>query len=244
MALSHAKLHRLLPSLLLGSLGASDERRLRKHLAQGCPVCEAEWRRLRASAPRMLEAMAQAAPKSEPPASVKAGLLGLIRRPALRISELSGSALCQGRSIEKPGDIKSNDAIECLSGEIELQAPGQSSLKLLPGSLARLSRKASGLELLIERGAALIHVVSGQPFLARLPLGEIRVKGTYFYAEARGAKESYVCLCEGWVDLSAPGFHQEMKAEDHQALVLKSRQGQISASPASDGHPEFELGKP
>jgi ferric-dicitrate binding protein FerR (iron transport regulator) len=227
MALSHAKLFSLLAAQALDALKGAEAGQLSRHLASGCPRCEAELKRLRAAA-----ALLSLAPLPlSPPRALRDRLLAAVQNPALELTRSSGF-------------VRSTDGrIETGSGAgAEFRVPGQILVSMMQKSLLTLRRGAQGLEMLIEKGAALVQVNPGTPFSAQLPLGLVRVKGTYFFVESRGQKNSYVCLCEGWVGLSAPGLSTELKTQDHQAFELSLRRGKTLLRPATTDHAEPDMG--
>jgi ferric-dicitrate binding protein FerR (iron transport regulator) len=151
--------------------------------------------------------------------------MAAIAQPALELRRSSGRVdLADGVLRTGPG------------ASAEVRIKGQALVAVKENSLATLRRGARGLELLLERGGALVNVVSGVPFSSALPLGLVRVRGTWFYVESRGPRESYICLCEGRLALSAEGFRKEMRAEDHTAVTLGLRQGTAFVRPAPAGH--------
>lgn len=164
------------------------------------------------------------APKA-PPRALKARLMAAVQSPAIELRQSRGTVEVEGGAVRTGGD-----------GQVELRVKGQVLVALRENSRALLRWGAHGLELLMEKGGAMIQVAPGTPFRTQMPLGLIEVKGTWFYAEAQGPRRSYVCLCEGWVALSAEGFKTELKTKGHQAVTLVQKKGLVEAVPASKQH--------
>jgi ferric-dicitrate binding protein FerR (iron transport regulator) len=227
MALSHAKLYSLLAPWALDSLEGADAGLIKRHLSSGCPSCEAELARLRAAASLLnLAPLALA-----PPNALKTRLLEAIARPDLELTRSLGHVrLSEGRV--QTGTL----------AQAELRVRGAVLVALMQNSVATLRRGARGLEMLLEKGSAMVQVNPGTAFFTHMPLGSVEVKGTYFFVESRGPKNSYFCLCEGWVALSAPGLKTELKTEDHQAFELQLSNGLTLMHPTSTEHSEPDLG--
>lgn len=164
------------------------------------------------------------APKA-PPRALKARLMAAVQAPAIELRKSHGQVEVDGGAVSTGPD-----------GQVELRIKGKVLVAVRENSRALLRWGAKGLELLIEKGGALIQVAPGTPFRTQMPLGLIEVKGTWFYAEAQGPRRSYVCLCEGWVALSAEGFKTELRTKDHQAVTLVEKQGRTLALPAPAQH--------
>jgi ferric-dicitrate binding protein FerR (iron transport regulator) len=170
------------------------------------------------------------APK-RPPRALKARLLAVLAQPPVVLKHSEGRvSLEDGVVTTGPG------------AWAELRIKGQALIAVKENSLATIRRGAQGLELLLERGAALVNVIKGVPFSSTLPLGLVRVKGTWFYVESRGPKESYLCLCEGRIDLFANGLKKVIKSEDHVAMTVSLKRGVpfLSPAPADHWHPDVE----
>jgi ferric-dicitrate binding protein FerR (iron transport regulator) len=167
------------------------------------------------------------APKN-PPKALKESILRAVAGPPLEL-----------RSSHGPVSVELGVACTGAGARAELRIRGQALIALNENTRATLRRGVRGLELLVEAGGVLVHVVKNTAFSVQLPLGLIQVKGTWFYAESRGPKESYVCLCEGRLWLSTAGLHKEMKSDDHMAVTLALRKGKptLNEAPARHWHP-------
>ncbi|HTB22583.1 MAG TPA: FecR family protein [bacterium] len=164
-----------------------------------------------------------------PPKSLKDSILRAVAAPPLELRDSHG-LVSLDHGVARTG----------AGARAELRIRGQALIALNENTRATLRRGARGLELLLEAGGAMVHVVKNTAFSVQLPLGLIEVKGTWFYAESRGPKESYVCLCEGKLWLSAGGLRKVMKSRDHVAVTLAHRKGKptLSKAPTLHWHPD------
>jgi hypothetical protein len=226
MALRHSKLRAYLAPYLLQALEPREAEALRRHLASGCASCQAELEALRPA----LFALSDAATTLPAPSKLRARLIDRIKAPRIELTQAHGEVKFQG------GLLRTG-----LHAEAELKVRGEALVYAMPQSLLRLWRSSQGLCLRLEKGAAMVQVQSGQAFRALLPLGQIAVRGTYFFVESRGPRDSYFCLCEGWVGLEAPGLKTELKSEDHLAMTLHQSGSRTLSIPASGEHAEPDL---
>jgi ferric-dicitrate binding protein FerR (iron transport regulator) len=161
----------------------------------------------------------------QPPQALKGRLMAAVASPALELRR------SEGRVTLDDGVVSTGKGASA-----ELRVKGQALIALKENSLATLRRGLNGLELLLEKGGALVNVVPGIPFTSTLPLGLVQVKGTWFYVESRGPKESYLCLCEGRLLLRAEGLRKELVSQDHLAMTLSRKNGTSRLAPADPGH--------
>jgi hypothetical protein len=192
-----------------------------------------------------LAVLAAALPPAAPPPAVKRALmqsLGLDGRFA-ELSQAQGAYRLNGRASKGPRILEDGAQLQAAAkGRLELRIPGKAVIVLMQGAQARLCQMAGGYRLDLLKGAALAHIKTGTQFLTVMPLGQVQVKGTYFYVKAQGPKKSYVCLCEGWVHLTAPGFSRQWRSDHDQALELRLEEGRTTAKKASALHPHPRMG--
>lgn len=225
MALTHTHYSGLLAPFALGNLDGADASALKRHL-RGCAQCQAELKKMLHAA----QGLSQGLAPLEPPLALRQRLLDALQAPPVELVACTGPVLQdQGRLSTGPNGLAS------------WRVAGQAVVTLLGQSVARLQRAAQGLELRLDQGSAMVQVQSGTPFQTILPLGLVQVKGTYFFVESHGPRESYVCLCEGWLALSAPGLITELRGTDHQAVRLRLQGGKTLVEQADPEHAEPDL---
>lgn len=166
-----------------------------------------------------------------PPQALKRRLWSAAAEPALELTRSWGRVWLE------------DDTVRTGAGAgAELRVRGRALVAVKERSWATLRRGTEGLELLIQKGAAIVNVATGTPFTGVLPLGRLRVRGTWFYAESRGPGQSYLCLCEGRLSLRAGALRRELASEDHTAMLLTLRNGVVRVAPADPNHWEPETG--
>jgi hypothetical protein len=129
--------------------------------------------------------------------------------------------------------------------------PAKAGQKVPPGKVARLSRGATLVLDVDPWGKALFHgpavfttlggeedgvqlkaggvlsvlkKVKGRQFFVRTPAAALAVRGTTFYAEARGATASYICLCDGSIEIESESgaYHSNMTSQHkHRSVLLR-----------------------
>ena len=226
MAMKHSKLYSLLAGHVLDALDSAEQGAIQRHLGAGCARCDAELGRLREAGALLSLGHAPLSPKP----SIKAALMKTIAAPAPAFKTTLGHATIQG---DRVATAKGSEAQISVGNDI--------MIALIENSVATIKRGVQGFELFVEKGGALIGVRPGTPFFTRLSLGAIAVRGTYYYVESRGPKHSYICLCEGWIGLQAPGLKTEMKNDDHVAVTLELKAGKTLMTPASAAHPHPDM---
>jgi hypothetical protein len=201
------------------------------------PAYDSFARKQHASASAVLAA---ALPPLAPPAAVKQALmqsLGLDGRFA-EVTQAKGAYRLNGKASSGLKALAEGSLVEVAAqGRLELRIPGKAVIVLMQGAQARLRKVAAGYSLDLLKGAALAHIKTGTQFLATLPLGQVQVKGTYFYVKALGPQKSYLCLCEGWVQLTAPGLSKELRTDHDKAMELQLQKGRTVVKKALAAHP-------
>lgn len=102
-----------------------------------------------------------------------------------------------------------------------------------------------GVELKTGGLLSVLHKLAGG-FEVKTPSAVAAVRGTEFYVEARGEKDTYVCICDGKVDVSARGASGKpiaMKSKKkHKSLLFTLGESGLAKKPAKmEGHTDAEI---
>lgn len=147
---------------------------------------------------------------------------------ALKVYELSGGALTVGGQPLKVGQkLPSGKTARLARGAKLVLDAGPWGKVLLHGPAVFTpggGDDADGLTLKAGGALSVLHKVAGGRFVVRTPAVAAAVRGTTFYAEARGANASYVCICDGTIELeSDSGAYKSTltSQKKHRAVQLR-----------------------
>lgn len=133
-----------------------------------------------------------------------------------------------------PGEtvVAEDDAV------VVFKIKGRAALRLKNASKLVFDEVTDTISLNLDYGTLMSTVVrtNRQKFFLKTPAVTAGVRGTSFYVEARSIDQTYVCLCDGTLDLTTPDTTLTLQAltrAHHQpVLVSPNAAGALAASSA------------
>lgn len=171
-------------------------------------------------------------------------LPALARAEGFRVASVQGGLLTLGgQPVGGGAELKDGSVLHLTAGKAVLDFGGEGKVLLTgPADFTvekrGLSLKTGGLLSVLKK------LVGG--FEVSTPSAVAAVRGTEFYVEARGEKDTYVCICDGKIDVTARGGAGKpvvMKSRKKHKALLFSRGGDgLSKKPAKmEGHTDAEI---
>ena len=159
-------------------------------------------------------------------------------RAEVRVVSTTGVLTADGRPLG-PGDEVPASGVHLSNGTAILAEEG--ARFLLKGPAFLVPKHAS---FRLDFGGLLSVLKKGRKrFSVRTPTSVAAVRGTDFFVEARGKKETYICICSGKLEASAKGMGAlAMSSKHHLARrFLKKGSGVKTVEGTLEGHTDAEL---
>lgn len=162
---------------------------------------------------------------------------------SLKVLALSGRATLDGQPLQPGGTLPEGLSVQ-VSGGAKLTLDDGRGGRLLVNGPATF--KAGKRTLDLSAGGVLAVLKSA--FSVRTKTAVAAVRGTTFYVEARGKTATYVCICDGAIDVTRRGGKFKSKLETKQAHksflfdFAKSGAGTQSESPM-ERHTDEEIAR-
>ncbi len=122
-------------------------------------------------------------------------------------------------------------------GSAILKIKDRASIQLKNSGKLVIDEISDSIVIMLDYGS-LMSVVSpvGKKFQLVTPAATVGVRGTAFYVEARGIDQTYVCLCEGTLQIKTESGVQEIHSDDrshhHPVLIAPDKNGRTAVEPA------------
>lgn len=175
-----------------------------------------------------------------------AALLGAAPAPApttLTVVSVTGGVLTRkGRALAPKAALAPGDTVTLDAGQAVIAA-GEAGHLLLKGP-ASFTARAAGVSL--GRGSLLSSLpgLKGRGFAVATKTAVAAVRGTDFYVSVKGPRETYVCACEGRLEISggAKDAPRPLKGTHHTARrYSRGRSGLEDGDAGMEGHTDEEL---
>ena len=167
---------------------------------------------------------------------------------ALTVSKLTGGAVtADGKPLKEGQAVPAGKAVRVEKGARLVLDAGPWGKVLIKGPAVFSANKKGGDGLSLKAGGALsvLHKVPGRSFTVRTPAVAAAVRGTTFYAEARGKTASYVCICDGSIELtSGSGAYKSAMSsrKAHKSVLVRFANDQgLSTEATMEHHSDEEI---
>lgn len=157
---------------------------------------------------------------------------------SVTVVSAEGSATLSGRPLSAGTRIQSGETIVSEDGStLVVKIKDRAALRMKNAAKVVFDEMGETIALNLDYGALMSVVApSKQKFLVRTPGAVAGVRGTAFYMESRSIDQTYICLCEGKLDVATPDTALQIAAahRSHHTPVLISsdKTGKLSAGPA------------
>lgn len=170
------------------------------------------------------------------------------KKPVTLIQELSGGTLqADGKYLVKGDKLPSGKTATLQRGATLVLDSGRA--KLLIKGPAVFSTTQDDVDL--QTGGVLAHVEQGRRYSVRTPAAALAVRGTTFFAETRGSYETYLCLCDGILEVTSDklGYRTAVTSQHEHTPRLFKMSGASGEQKKAEmsGHTDAEieaLGRP
>lgn len=161
------------------------------------------------------------------------------------IVELGGEVLVNGRRLAPDGALQPGDRIQTGPGSTLGFTIGRDAFLVRPASDLTITRGASlfiaGGARLVAGGLLAVFGPSARSRAVQTPTLTAGIRGTGFYAEARGAA-TYFCTCFGVIDLTAAsGESETVTSTRHQARLVSTAPSRAILPAGFENHDDAEL---
>lgn len=172
----------------------------------------------------------------------------LFAAQTMTVSQLSGGALTVDGKPVKTGDaVPAGKTLRLARGAKLVLDAGPWGKVLIKGPAVFSANKKGGDGLSLKAGGALsvLNKVPGRSFTVRTPAVAAAVRGTTFYAEARGKTASYVCICDGSIELTSDSgaYKSTMSShKTHKSVLVRFANDQgLSTEATMEHHSDEEI---
>lgn len=115
-----------------------------------------------------------------------------------------------GQAAKSGAPLKSNEKIQpgetIVTGEgasLKIKIPGRAAMSLTNAGKIVFDELGDTVVLTLEYGSMMSVVAKAdKKFVLRTPAASVGVRGTAFYVESRALDQTYICLCEGSLEIS------------------------------------------
>lgn len=132
-----------------------------------------------------------------------------------------GMVVGQGATVETgPGSVA------------EIRYGHDTGLRVREGTRVKIDRPASAYRILLEHGALLSMVKHQTVFEVQTPITTAGVRGTFFFVRVPDDTTTYVCTCNGTVELrEGARVLRKVSAPHHAAWGIHGRPGSLALEP-------------
>ena len=114
----------------------------------------------------------------------------------------------------------------------EVRYGHETGLRIRENSRVKIDRPASAYRILLAHGALLSMVKHRTDFEVQTPITAAGVRGTFFFVQAPDDTTTYVCACNGTVELrDGKKMLKKVSAAHHEPYRLHGRPGQVVIEP-------------
>ena len=181
---------------------------------------------------------------------MSAVLFGLCAAPRLCAAEVrfrlvsvtSGTLTAGGKAVKAGAELAEGTTFHLDAGKAVIDLGGEGRLLLTGPADAELGPRA--LTLGHGRLLSVLHGLKGR-FMVRTPVAVAAVRGTEFFVEARDDGRTYLCLCEGTLDVTGvPGvsYHKTLRSTHHTGFVYSRHGKELDRNPwRMEHHSDAEI---
>ena len=114
----------------------------------------------------------------------------------------------------------------------EVRYGHETGLRIREDSRVKIDRPASAYRILLAHGALLSMVKHRTDFEVQTPITAAGVRGTFFFVQVPDDTTTYVCACNGTVELrDGKRMLKKVSAAHHEPCRLHGRPGQVVIEP-------------
>jgi hypothetical protein len=170
------------------------------------------------------------------------------KKPAVVVRHLSGGTLqADGKYLTQGAAFPLGETATLQRGAKLILDSGRAKLLFNGPAVFALQRDDAEESIDLKTGGvlALVASVLDRRFSVRTPAAALAVRGTTFFAETRGSAETYLCLCDGIMDVVSEklGFRGVVVA-DHVHTPRLFKMGGAAPAEVKDkmaGHTDAEI---
>ena len=153
-------------------------------------------------------------------------------RPLAYVVHLHGSLNLQGQPVALSAHIPYNQTfITGPASFCDLRIADAVVFRVGPLTQAQLREHEGVIVVVLQSGSIFSHVKTGTAYAVTSPQVTAAALGTYFLVKTDSPQKTYVCICQGRLQLSSTHFQSPLASAHHQAVVVVQAAGGVTMTP-------------
>lgn len=170
---------------------------------------------------------------------------GAAKAPPFKVaSAMGGTLTSDGKPVSVGAELRDGAVVRLDAGQAVLELAGEGRVMLTgPAEMT-----VGGREVSLTRGRLLsiFRRLKGS-FSVRTPVAVAAVRGTEFFVEARDDGRTYLCLCEGALEVTGmpgTGYRKTIRSKHHGSYIFSQHGKRLDRGPwKMEGHTDGDIGK-
>lgn len=174
-----------------------------------------------------------------------AAAAGGAKAPPFKVSSVMGGTLTSdGKPVSVGAELRDGAVVRLETGQAVLELAEEGRV-MLTGP-AELSIGGRGLALTRGRLLSIFRRLKGE-FSVRTPVAVAAVRGTEFFVEARADGRTYLCLCEGALEVTGmpgTGYRKTIRSKHHGSYIFSQHGKRLDRGPwPMENHSDGDINK-
>ena len=170
---------------------------------------------------------------------------GAAKAPPFKVaSAMGGTLTSDGKPVSVGAELRDGAVVRLDTGQAVLELAEEGRV-MLTGP-AELTVGGRGISLARGRLLSVFRRLKGS-FSVRTPVAVAAVRGTEFFVEARDDGRTYLCLCEGTLEVTGmpgTGYRKTIRSKHHGSYIFSQHGERLDRGPwKMENHSEGDIGK-